>query len=84
MGIAVGVVHGIFEGCELVAAREHEADMAGAGDFGCGQRHALDGRMRHDYSRRATMSISTRASRARPVTPIQVLAGRRSAGKYEA
>ncbi len=48
-----------------------------------GARHAAFRSIRLQ-GRRAIMSISTRASRARPVTPTQVLAGRLSAGKYEA
>ena len=34
--------------------------------------------------RRATISISTSTSRAKAVTPMQVRAGKRSAGKYDA
>lgn len=43
--------------------------------------HIVNGPPDRQADRRATMSISTSASRARPVTPMQVRAGSRSVGK---
>ena len=59
-----------------------EVVCASAGNFG--QAIAYSARIQTWVGRRAIMSISMRAPRARPVTPTQVRAGRRAAGKYSA